>query len=143
VCYHPAMVTGMGTTRLGKRIRELREAAHLSLRELAVRSNISHSYLSKLETGRRANCSVDVVRVIAKALDYPLEALLREGGILPPETDDGDRDALIIAALEAAEQLPPDVRRSEAEKLRILAEHYRQLGLSRRRGGASQQSDGE
>ena len=101
----------------------------MSQRDLADRASISHSYVSKLETGARTNVSVDIMRSVAKALDYPLESLLREGGILPPPSGDDEKDRLILETLEIAESLPQSVLRAEMERLRILAEHYRRERL--------------
>lgn len=116
---------------LGRRIKELREEAHLSQRALAARANTSHSYISTLETGVRQNCSLDVVRSLAKALNYPLASLLRESGVLPPESGDRARDQLIEEIVELADQLPAHVLRAKLEEIRILAEHYRRQAVER------------
>lgn len=123
------MVSGESSSRLGKRIRELRLAAQLSQRGLAERAHISPSYVSKLETGARPNVSVDIIRSIARALNYPLETLLREAGILPPPSGDEGKDQLILEALEIADVLPRSVLETEMQRLRILAEHYRRESL--------------
>lgn len=123
------MVSGESSSRLGHRIRELRQAAQLSQRDLADRAHISPSYVSKLETGARPNVSVDIVRSLARALNYPLESLLREAGVLPPPSGDEEKDRLISEALEIAEALPRAVLEAEMNRLRILAEHYRRMSL--------------
>lgn len=123
------MVSGDSTSRLGARIRQLRCQAQLSQRELAKRAHISPSYISKLETGARPNVSMDVIRSISRALNYPLASLLREAGILPPASGDEEKDALIVEALEIADALPRSVLESEMQRLRILADHYRRERL--------------
>jgi len=52
---------------LGQRIRELREALDLSLRDLAAKVDITPPFLSDIELGRR-NPSPEKLRAIAKAL---------------------------------------------------------------------------
>lgn len=128
------MVSGLGTPTLGKRIKELRLQAGFSQRELARRANLSHSYVSKLENGNRRNATIDIIRAVAEALDYPVEALLREVGVLGTEPGDEERDQLILDGLAALEQLPEQVFRSEVDRLRILAEHYRQQRLRNKPG---------
>jgi transcriptional regulator with XRE-family HTH domain len=71
---------------LGRLIREQRERAQLSMRELAKRANISNPYLSQIERGLHEP-SVRVLTSIASALELSAEALLRSAGLL------GDPDA--------------------------------------------------
>ncbi|MEQ1854059.1 MAG: helix-turn-helix transcriptional regulator [Chthoniobacteraceae bacterium] len=59
---------------LGQKIKELRDTADLSLRELAKILDVSAPFLSDVELGRRFP-SDDVLAALAKALKVPLEAL--------------------------------------------------------------------
>jgi len=61
---------------LGQRIRELREARDLSLRELAKALDISAAFLSDVELGRR-HPSEKVLADIARILDTSVEELRR------------------------------------------------------------------
>src|ERR1700741_1996763 len=61
-------------TSLGQRLRELRDKADLSLRELAKRSGISSPFLSDIELGRRFP-SEEVLGKLAASLNVPLVAL--------------------------------------------------------------------
>jgi transcriptional regulator with XRE-family HTH domain len=63
------------TTQLGATIRLCRTKRGLQLRELADRSDLSVSYLSLLEKGKRT-CNLAVVERIAKGLDIPLFMLV-------------------------------------------------------------------
>jgi transcriptional regulator with XRE-family HTH domain len=67
---------------LGALIRAQRLMAGLSLRELAVRTNVSNAYLSQIERGLHEP-SISVLGAIAAALDVPLESLLARAGLLP------------------------------------------------------------
>jgi ribosome-binding protein aMBF1 (putative translation factor) len=49
--------------RIGARIKKLRTAAHLSLRALETKTNITSSYLSELERGIRSPTSDLLVRL--------------------------------------------------------------------------------
>jgi transcriptional regulator with XRE-family HTH domain len=57
------------------RLRSLRTTLGLSLDELAARSNLSASTISRIETGRRT-ISLDVLVPLAKALQVDLDLLL-------------------------------------------------------------------
>lgn len=60
---------------LGRYLRQQRELARLSLREMARITNVSNAYLSQLERGLHAP-SLRVLQAVAKALDVPVEELL-------------------------------------------------------------------
>ena len=59
------------------RLRGLRRAQSLSLDDLAERSHLSPSTISRIETGRRA-ISLDVLLTLARALRTDVETLLAE-----------------------------------------------------------------
>jgi transcriptional regulator with XRE-family HTH domain len=59
---------------LGKRLRELRDRADLSLRELAKRVGISGPFLSDIELGRRFP-SEEILAKLASALNVPVKDL--------------------------------------------------------------------
>jgi transcriptional regulator with XRE-family HTH domain len=59
---------------LGQRLRELRDKADLSLRELAKRIGISSPFLSDIELGRRFP-SEEILAKLARALNVSLEDL--------------------------------------------------------------------
>ena len=69
-------------SQLGRRVAYLRKSKKISQLELAIDSDISKSYLSDLECGRR-NPSVMVLSRICSALEITLEELFR--GIVPLE----------------------------------------------------------
>src|SRR5437763_11129453 len=78
-------MTAVGTAipALGPRVRALREAMDLSLRDLAARSGVSAPMLSQVERGETSPTLVVAAR-IAAGLDLSLSQLLRldEGGQL-------------------------------------------------------------
>ncbi|HEX4865478.1 MAG TPA: helix-turn-helix transcriptional regulator, partial [Acidimicrobiales bacterium] len=57
------------------RLRSLRNTLGLSLDELAARTNLSPSTISRVETGRRT-ISLDILLPLARALQVDLDALL-------------------------------------------------------------------
>jgi transcriptional regulator with XRE-family HTH domain len=65
----------MPGTALGEFIREQRQLARLSLREMARLTSISNAYLSQVERGLHAP-SVRVLHAVSDALGIPLEDLI-------------------------------------------------------------------
>ncbi len=72
------------STTLGERIRELREAQDLSLREFAGKLGLSAAFVSDVELGRRYP-SGKVLEAIAKMLGTPLEELEKHDTRAPVE----------------------------------------------------------
>lgn len=72
---------------LGSFIRERRNAAEYSLRDLADRANVSNPYLSQIERGLHTP-SVRVLKAIATALNVSAESLLVQAGLLEGGTGD-------------------------------------------------------
>lgn len=63
--------------RFGRRVRELREARHLSQEELAFRAGLHRTYVSSLERGERNVALLNIER-LAKALDVDICDLFRQ-----------------------------------------------------------------
>jgi len=79
---------------IGSFIRDLRENAQVSVRQLAERSGVSNPYLSQVERGLRKP-SADVLSQIAKALRVSAEVLYVRAGMLEPSDKSQVRDAII------------------------------------------------
>ena len=67
--------------QLGDFIREQRQTAKISLRELAKSAGVSNPYLSQIERGLRKP-SAEILQQIAKGLRISAEALYVQAGIL-------------------------------------------------------------
>ncbi|GAA1419279.1 helix-turn-helix domain-containing protein [Catellatospora coxensis] len=67
-----------GAESVGPRLRRLREAAGISLSELARRANVGKATLSGLENGTR-NPTLDTLWSVTAALGVPITALLAGG----------------------------------------------------------------
>ncbi len=68
-------------SHLGEFIREQREGAKISLRELAKSAGVSNPYLSQIERGLRKP-SAEILQQIAKGLRISAEVLYVQAGIL-------------------------------------------------------------
>ncbi|EKN69397.1 transcriptional regulator SinR [Neobacillus bataviensis LMG 21833] len=62
---------------IGSRIHEIRMKKGLTLSELAVRANISKSYLSNIERNLNQNPSIHIIKKIAVVLDVDVRELLK------------------------------------------------------------------
>lgn len=74
-----------------------------SYSELARRSNVSQSMISKVMAGH-ANPGVDFIIGIAQAFGVPREFAFRKAGLLPPE-DTEDEDLTLISLMNEWRQL--------------------------------------
>jgi len=97
---------------IGEYIREQREQAKISMRQLAQSAGVSNPYLSQIERGLRKP-SADILQQIAKGLRISAEALYGQAGIL----EDRPADSGVRSALLADPQL------SERQK-QVLMEIY-------------------
>src|ERR1700749_5136538 len=79
---------------IGSFIRTQREAAQVSVRQLAEKACVSNPSLSQIERGLRKP-SADVLSQIAKALRVSAEVLYVRAGILEPSDKSQVRDAII------------------------------------------------
>ncbi len=80
---------------IGDYIRQQREQAKISLRQLAQAAGVSNPYLSQIERGLRKP-SADILQQIAKGLRISAEALYVQAGILEDRPgESGVRSALL------------------------------------------------
>jgi transcriptional regulator with XRE-family HTH domain len=100
---------------LGAYLREQRENAKLSVRQLATLAGVSNPYLSQVERGLRRP-SAEVLQQIAKGLQISAEALYVRAGILQEEAR-----GTLEAAIDADEGLTP----RQKKVLRELCAHFR------------------
>jgi transcriptional regulator with XRE-family HTH domain len=85
----------MGAMSIGDYIKDQRERAQLSMRQLAQQAGVSNPYLSQIERGLRKP-SADILAQIAKGLRISAEAIYVQAGILEDRTaDSGVRAALL------------------------------------------------
>jgi transcriptional regulator with XRE-family HTH domain len=89
-----AAVVSNAAQDIGTFIRTQREAAQVSVRQLAEKAGVSNPYLSQIERGLRKP-SADVLNQIAKALRVSAEVLYIRAGILEPSESNQVRDVII------------------------------------------------
>jgi len=89
-----AAVVSKSAQDLGSFIKSQREAAQVSVRQLAERAGVSNPYLSQIERGLRKP-SAEVLSQIARALRLSAEVLYVRAGILEPGVVSKVNDAIV------------------------------------------------
>ena len=89
---------GRTVSGLGDYLRDQRNAARLSVRQLADLAGVSNPYLSQIERGLRRP-SAEVLQQLAKALRISAETLYVRAGILDPE-EHGERSVQMAVLAE-------------------------------------------
>ncbi|MET0740030.1 MAG: helix-turn-helix transcriptional regulator [Candidatus Nanopelagicales bacterium] len=102
-----------GLSALGAYLREQRELAQLSIREMARLSKVSNAYLSQVERGLHAP-SVRVLQAIADTLSIPTEELVGRGRRMRGEHRDET-----VQGVEYA--IRADTRLSSSQKKALLS----------------------
>ncbi len=82
------------SSQVGEFIRQQRNAARVSLRELARTAGVSNPYLSQVERGLRKP-SAEILAAIAKGLKISAESLYEQAGILDRRSGNPDTVAAI------------------------------------------------
>jgi transcriptional regulator with XRE-family HTH domain len=105
-----AAVVSNAAQDIGGFIRAQREAAQVSVRQLAEKAGVSNPYLSQIERGLRKP-SADVLSQIAKALRLSAEVLYVRAGMLEPGEPSEVRDAVVAdpAITERQKQVLLDI----------------------------------
>jgi len=119
---------------IGEYIRQQREQAKISLRQLASAAGVSNPYLSQIERGLRRP-SAEILQQIAKGLRISAEALYVQAGILEDRRPDSGVRAAVLADPELAE-------RQKQVLLEIYESFRRETALNAQAPGAVA-ADGE
>lgn len=112
---------------IGSYIREQREQAKISIRQLAQAAGVSNPYLSQVERGLRRP-SADILQQIAKGLRISAEALYVQAGILDDRPAEKTVTDAIMADTEITErqkQMLIDIYESFRKEVRADAEAAR------------------
>lgn len=100
--------------KIGKRIRSIRQSQGLTQEQLAESSDLSPSYISRVETGD-STPSLECLCKIAGALDVGLQTVLYDLLLLDEENDTLQEISLVVTCL------PPKVQKLALEYLKSLA----------------------
>src|SRR5438477_876711 len=103
----------VNVNEIGDYIRQQREQAKISLRQLARAAGVSNPYLSQIERGLRKP-SAEILQQIAKGLRISAEALYVKAGILEEKPASAVTDAVLAdpSLTERQKQVLLDVYQS-------------------------------
>jgi transcriptional regulator with XRE-family HTH domain len=118
-----AAVVSTAAQDIGGFIRSQREAAQVSVRQLAEKAGVSNPYLSQIERGLRKP-SAEVLNQIAKALRVSADVLYVRAGLLEPSEPSEVRDAIVTdtAITERQKQVLLDIYTSFVQQNEALDE---------------------
>ncbi|GAB47157.1 helix-turn-helix domain-containing protein [Mobilicoccus pelagius] len=103
-----------GMRDLGEYVREQRENAQLSVRQLSAVAGISNPYLSQIERGLRRP-SADILNALARGLQISAESLYVRAGLLDETRETGAVDTRLALTLD---------RRLTERQRRIMLDLY-------------------
>lgn len=99
---------------LGEYLREQRQLAKLSVRQLSALAGVSNPYLSQIERGVKRP-SADILQQIAKGLSISAETLYVQAGLLDPKDAAAEAAANTRSAIRADPALTPRQRQTLLE----------------------------
>ena len=130
-------MASLNVGNLGEFLREQRQNAKLSLRQLADAAGVSNPYLSQIERGLRKP-SAEILQQLAKALRISAETLYVQAGIL----DERDREDLL--QVPAAILADPSINDQQKQALLQIYESFRkENGTSAVKDAGGQDEDPE
>jgi transcriptional regulator with XRE-family HTH domain len=112
---------------LGAYIREQRQRANLSLRQLAERASLSNPYLSQVERGLHQP-SIRALRAISDALNLSAETLLAQAGLIDAIAGEAPKGAQAGAAPDAERAILADPRLSADQKSALITVYRSMVG---------------
>ena len=106
--------TSISVHDLGEYLREQRQSAQLSLRQLSEVAGISNPYLSQIERGLKKP-SAEILQALAKALRISAESLYVRAGILDERTGFGG-----AAPVDVTDAILADPKLSDRQRAVLL-----------------------
>ncbi len=111
----------------GKHLARLRDAAHLSLRQVEEASDkeVSNAYLSQLENDKISKPSPNVLHVLSRIYKTSYEDLMERAGYLPSVSEEASDRRQARAATFAVKDLTPDEESALIEYLAFIRKQHR------------------
>ena len=107
----------LSANNLGDYLREQRQSARLSLRQLSELAGVSNPYLSQIERGLKKP-SAEILQQLAKGLEVSAESLYVRAGIL--DERHGDAPTTHGAALDTRGVIGADPQLTDRQKATLL-----------------------
>ena len=113
------------TSRLGQRLRDVRELRGLSLRAVAEPAGISPAYLQKLERGTVESPSPHALHGLAEVLDTSYGDLMALAGYVVPAPERDAHRPMLIAGERSSEPLDDDEAQQLSQYLAFIRHQRR------------------
>ena len=116
--------SGVNTSELGNAVRRRREQQDLSLRDVADKTGVSASTLSRIENGTGKPDADNIAR-LAGWLDMPIERVMHHGNRNPADPKPvvyyphESTPEIVEAHLRADKQLTPETAKALSELFRV------------------------
>ncbi len=121
----------LSANNLGDYLREQRQSARLSLRQLSELAGVSNPYLSQIERGLKKP-SAEILQQLAKGLEVSAESLYVRAGIL--DERHGDAPATHGAPLDTRAVIGADPQLTDRQKAALLDIYDSFVGVERQAG---------
>jgi transcriptional regulator with XRE-family HTH domain len=112
---------------LGAYIREHRQRANLSLRQLAEKASLSNPYLSQVERGLHQP-SIRALKAISDALNLSAETLLAQAGLIDAIAGDAPKAPHAGDVPDTERAILADPRLSEDQKSALITVYRSMVG---------------
>jgi transcriptional regulator with XRE-family HTH domain len=129
----------VNVSSIGSYIREQREQAKVSIRQLAQAAGVSNPYLSQVERGLRRP-SADILQQIAKGLRISAEALYVQAGILD---EDNEFETTVTEAIMADSEITDRQKRMLIDIYESFRKEVRAEAQARAEAEAAAEPDAE
>lgn len=110
----------MEAAEFGKYLRNLRTLQKISIRQLALYSKVSNSYISQIENGKRNIPNPEILEKLAPYLKVPYNELMEKAGYIKPDNNEKTSNNQIDSHSALT-------RRDEREIEKILEQTKKQL----------------
>lgn len=87
-------------SQFGIHLKELRNEAGLTIRQLEEKSGVSNAYLSQLENGKRSLPSPEILKKIHEPLNVSYEELMEKAGYVALRNDVSEDDLKLLSEMK-------------------------------------------
>lgn len=108
----------MDTKEIGKRLKEIRQKQKYSIREVAEKTDMHFTYVSKIEQGQQS--SLDKLQKLCDFYNIPIQSLFGEETNTPSELKEIGVEWITFAKEMEKQNLTPEEIKKYVEAVRIL-----------------------
>lgn len=112
----------------GERIKQIRKSKNMTIRAVGERADVSHSYISQIENGRRDIPNPDMIKKLAIGLGEDYFSLMRFAGYL--DSPNNDMEFLLKVVNSAPAEFQKEFMTEHSEHIKNLVESKKKLNLN-------------